>query len=370
MKKTILFTISICILAASLMGCSSQQGSSQESASNVANTEIDADTDAETTSVSSTEMQSKELYAMDTYMTVKAYGDNAADALSESVEKIQKLDSLLSTGDENSEIYALNNSGSAVLSDTASYLYQRSMEINAATEGAFNPFVYPLMEAWGFTTDDYKVLTQSELNDLLPLTDVSKATFDAETNEITFAEDGMAIDFGGIAKGYTSDQVSEIMRKNNVGGAIINLGGNVYAVGTKADGSLWKVGIQDPEDSSKCLGILSLTDKCVITSGGYERYFTEDGKTYHHILDPATGMPADSGIISVSIISEDGTLADGLSTSLFVMGLDKATTFWRESGYEFDFVIMTDDKQLYISDGISDIFTSDTYKINVIKRNQ
>ncbi len=361
MKKNILLLILACISAISLAGCTFQQSSNQETAS-------DAVTGTESADAASTEMQSKELYAMDTYMTVKAYGDNASEALSESVKKIQELDSLLSTGDENSEIYALNHSGSAALSDTSAYLYQRSMEINSATDGAFNPLVYPLMDAWGFTTDNYKVLTQSEIDKLLPLTDISKVTFDDETNEITFAEEGMAIDFGGIAKGYTSDSVAQIMRENNVGGAIINLGGNVCVIGTKADGSYWKVGIQDPKDSSKCLGVLSLTDKCVITSGGYERYFTENGKTYHHIIDPATGMPADSGLLSVSIISDDGTLADGLSTALFVMGLDKATTFWRESGYEFDFVIMTDENQLYISEGISDIFTSDTYKINIVKR--
>lgn len=360
MKKNILFFILVCISLISLAGCTSRHNSNQETAS-------DAITGTET-AAASTEMQSKELYAMDTYMTVKAYGNNASEALSESVKKIQELDALLSTGDENSEIYALNHSGSAALSDTSAYLYQRSMEINSATDGAFNPLVYPLMDAWGFTTDNYKVLTQSEIDELLPLTDIRKVTFDSETNEIAFSKEGMAIDFGGIAKGYTSDSVAEIMRENNVGGAIINLGGNVCVIGTKADGSYWKVGIQDPKDGSKCLGILSLTDKCVITSGGYERYFTENGKTYHHILDPTTGMPADSGLLSVSIISSDGTLADGLSTALFVMGLDKVAAFWRESGYEFDFVIMTEDNQLYISEGISDIFTSDTYKINIIKR--
>lgn len=361
MKKNILLLILACISAISLAGCTFQQSSNQEAAS-------DAVTGTESADAASAEMQSKELYAMDTYMTVKAYGGNASEALSESVKTIQELDSLLSTGDEGSEIYALNHSGSAILSDTSAYLYQRSMEINSATDGAFNPLVYPIMDAWGFTTDNYKVLTQSEIDKLLPLTDISKVTFDNETNEITFAEKGMAIDFGGIGKGYTSDSVAEIMRENNVGGAIINLGGNVCVIGTKADGSNWKVGIQDPKDGSKCLGVLSLTDKCVITSGGYERYFTENGKTYHHIIDPATGMPADSGLISVSIISSDGTLADGLSTALFVMGLDKAETFWRESGYEFNFVIMTEDNQLYISEGISDIFTSDTYKINTVKR--
>ena len=150
---------------------------------------------------------------------------------------------------------------------------------------------------------------------------------------------------GGVAKGVTS--------------GLVNLGGNAQVLGTKPDGSLWRVAVQSPDSEDEYLGVLETKDKAIITSGGYERYFEKDGVTYHHIIDPSTGYPADNGLISVTIVSADGTLADGLSTSLFVMGKDKATDYWKAHSDEFDMILLTDDEKLYVSEGIKDSFTSD-----------
>lgn len=203
------------------------------------------------------------------------------------------------------------------------------------------------------------------LKELLKLADVSKIDYDNKSREISFEDAGMEIDLGGIAKGYTSSRIMDIFKEYDVDSGLVNLGGNVQTYRTKTDGSKWRVAVQSPEDESQYIGVVDVSDKAVITSGGYERYFEQDGKIYHHIIDPATGYPAESGLKSVTIVSDDGTLADGLSTSLFIMGKDKACEFWKAHSDEFDFVLLTDDDSMYISEGIADDYSSD-YEYEVI----
>ena len=159
----------------------------------------------------------------------------------------------------------------------------------------------------------------------------------------------------------------EIFEQYGVTSGMVSLGGNVHLLGTKPDGTAWHVGIQDPENSAGMLGVLETQDCAVITSGGYERYFEQDGKRYHHILDPTTGKPADSGITSVTIVSEDGTLADGLSTALFVMGVEKASDYWKQHADTFDAVIVAEDGTIYATEGIVDSLSCET-DITVIRQ--
>ena len=302
---------------------------------------------------------SKDLFAMDTYMTLTAYGEHAQEAVDKAAERVEALDALLSTGNENSEIYQLNQNGEATLSEEGGYLVERALELYKKTEGAFDIAIYPVMEAWGFPTQDYHVPDDDTLKEKLALADASKVNYDKDTRKIFFDQDGMEIDLGGIAKGYTSSQIMQIYQDCGVTSGLVNLGGNVQALGCKTDGSKWRVAIQSPDDTEEYLGILEIEDQAVITSGGYERYFEEDGVTYHHIIDPATGYPADSGLISVTIVSDDGTLADGLSTSLFIMGEEKAAQFWRENSDEFEAIMETSDGELYVTEGIADSLTTD-----------
>lgn len=310
------------------------------------------DTDEETEA-------SKDLFAMDTYMTLTAYGEHAQEAVDKAAERVEALDALLSTGNEDSEIYQLNQNGEATLSEEGGYLVERALELYKKTEGAFDIAIYPVMQAWGFPTQDYHVPDDDTLKEKLALADASKVKYDKDTRKISFDQDGMEIDLGGIAKGYTSSQIMQIYQDCGVTSGLVNLGGNVQALGCKTDGSKWRVAIQSPDDTEAYLGILELEDQAVITSGGYERYFEEDGVTYHHIIDPATGYPADSGLISVTIVSDDGTLADGLSTSLFIMGEEKAAQFWRENSDEFEAIMETSDGKLYVTEGIADSLTTD-----------
>ena len=310
----------------------------------------------------------KEIFAMDTYMTIKTYGDRADEAAEAAVDEVNRLDKLFSTGNNESEIAILNESGSEILSEETFSLVEKSCELYKSTAGAFNIAVYPLMKEWGFTNEKYNVPDEKIIKKLLKYIDVSKIEYDTNTRQVVLPQD-YEIDLGGIAKGYTSARLMQIFKKYGLSGGIVSLGGNVQTYGYKSENKKWKVAVENPETSplhEDYLGVLDITDKAVITSGGYERYFEKDGKRYHHILNPKNGKPADSGLISVSIISSDGTLADGLSTSLFIMGKQKGIKYWQKNKDKFDVVWIENDGTVTITDGIEDVFSSD-FKYSVVK---
>lgn len=300
----------------------------------------------------------KSFFAMDTYMDITAYGPNGKEAVTNAEKEILRLDELFSTGNAESEVSALNRQKQGTLSKDYNYLFTHSMELWKETEGAFDVTVYPLMKAWGFAGKNYRVPDNDEIKQLLISVDASKIIYDEETGHILLPEN-TEIDFGGIAKGYASMRVAEMMRIHKVKSAIINLGGNVITVGKKPDGEKWKVAIKSPDDKLPYLGILAVSDKAVITSGGYERFFEEDGKIYQHIIDPKTGYPVENGMVSVTIISEDATLADGLSTALYVMGREKAVEYWRKKGKAFEFVLYENSGRMFVSEGIADSLSTD-----------
>ena len=370
-KKRLTASCMIVLLLAT--GCSNfgTFGSGQEHTGNEkTQTETDSTVTESKTQVTMTtqgeKVVTKELFAMDTYMTLTAYGDNGKDAVDQAAEEIKRLDTALSTGNEDSEVSKLNANRGGSLTEDTQYLLEESMELYESTGGLFDIAIYPVMEAWGFPAQDYRVPKKSELENLLALTDASKIQYNEDEDTVSFEQEGMKIDFGGIAKGYTSSRIMKIYEEQGVTSGLVNLGGNVQALGEKPDGSKWKVGIQDPEGKTDYLGTLSIKNQAVITSGGYERYFEEDGKTYHHIIDPRTGYPADSGLLSVTIVSSDGTLADGLSTSLFIMGKDEAIKYWRDHSEEFDGILETEDGSLYVTEGIAEDFEAKGHKVEVV----
>lgn len=180
---------------------------------------------------------------------------------------------------------------------------------------------------------------------------------------------GQAIDLGAIAKGYAGDEVKRILTNNGIDTAFVNLGGNVVTIGTKLDGSPWRIGIQNPLDErGSHLAIIEIKDRAVVTSGNYERYFIEDGKKYHHIMNPKTGYPAEEGIISSTIVSDSSIDADALSTSLYVMGLEKGLSLI-EKMENVEAVIITDDNKVYITAGLKDSFKLTNPKFDLIEKN-
>ena len=315
-------------------------------------------------SVSENDKYSSDIFAMDTYMSLTAYGAKAEDAVTAAIHEIQRLDAMFSVGNTDSDVTTANMQGSATVSDETAYLVEQSLEISRKTDGAFDITIYPVMELWGFTTKNYKVPQADELQETLKR--VSYENVSLKDHELVLKNNAQ-IDFGGIAKGYTSSRVMQIFKEYGIEHGMVNLGGNVQTLGMKTDGTAWRVAIQSPQGGNQYLGILETSDQAVITSGGYERYFEENGVTYHHIIDPKTGYPSDSDLTSVTIVCADGTKADALSTSFFVMGLQKAESFYENTDLDFDVILLTKDNQIYISEGIAQNFTSD-YTVNVLKK--
>lgn len=290
-------------------------------------------------------------FAMDTAMDFTVYGDAAL--LDEAETLIGSLEEQVSVTDEHSDIYAIDHTGSGSLSGNAAELMEQALELCRRTGGALDISVYPIVQAWGFTTGSYQVPDEETIQSLLPLVDYTQIQYDAATGVVTLPE-GMEIDLGSVAKGYAGQLAAQMLREHGVQSALLNLGGNVQTVGTKPDGSPWQIGIKDPQGEDAMM-VLSVEDQAVVTSGGYERYFEQDGQTYWHIMDPSTGHPADSGLLSVTIVGKQGIICDGLSTSLFVMGLEKAADLWAQS-CDFEAVFVTASGEVYITEGLRDRF--------------
>ena len=371
MKKRKLLIALLCgaLVCLPLAGCNDKNGASGTDSS--VQSEVSEDAGEQNSSDSSQEYTS-DVFAMDTYMTLTAYGENAQEAVEAGIAEIQRLDDLLSTGKDTSEVAQINANGGGVLSEDTDYLVKRALDIYQSTNGAFDISIYPVMQLWGFTTGNFAVPSESDLAAKLALVDAGKIILSEENGQTSISlPEGMEIDLGGIAKGYTSGRVMDVMKSYGIKSAVINLGGNAHVLGNKTDGSQWKVGIQDPEDENGYLGGVSVTDKAIITSGGYERYFVDEdtGVKYHHIIDPKTGYSANNGLISVTIVSADSTLADGLSTSLFVLGTEDAITYCEEHCAEdgFDAIMEDEDGKLYITDGIYDDFINMNNNKNIEK---
>lgn len=361
----LLLLITVTVLAS----CGKQKGKTEGSGILEPNSkEVSSQSLSKASDLEKSEASESEIFALDTAITLKVYGSKRDEVLKKLEDKINELDDMLSTGKETSEVSRLNRGGEAVLSPTMANLVKRSLDIYKKTDGLFDITIYPLMELWGFPTKNYRVPSEKEIEEKLKLVGSDKIDFNEETRKISFKNKGMEIDFGGIGKGYITDELVKILTDEKVESAIINLGGNVFGFRKKPDGSLWNIAIRDPNEPDKYMAAIRLEDSAVITSGGYERYFEENGIIYHHILDPRTGKPSESGLKSVSIISKDGTLADALSTSLFIMGEEKAVKYWKENGSNFDILLMTNDNRLLVSAGIKDKVISDNYKIEVINK--
>ena len=297
------------------------------------------------------EPESATFFAMDTAMDFTVYGDAAL--LDEAETLIGSLEEQVSVTDEHSDIYAIDHTGSGSLSGNAAELMAQALELCRRTGGALDISVYPIVRAWGFTTGSYQVPDEETIQSLLPLVDYTQIQYDAATGVVALPE-GMEIDLGSVAKGYAGQLAAQMLREHGVQSALLNLGGNVQTVGAKPDGSPWQIGIKDPQGEDAMM-VLSVEDQAVVTSGGYERYFEQDGQTYWHIMDPSTGHPADSGLISVTIVGDEGVVCDGLSTALFVMGLEKAADLWAQSG-DFEAVFVTASGEVYITEGLRDRF--------------
>lgn len=317
--------------------------------------------------------QSNQVFAMDTVMLLTVYGDQAQQGLDQAEQTIQKLEKLWSATDENSEIWALNHSGGnwVELSEDTQEILSRGLELCALTDGELDLTAYSAVQAWGFPTGAYRVPDEAELEQLVGTIDYTQVELD--DNQARLPED-MSLDLGAVAKGRLGEVLSQDLKELGVTSALLELGGNIQTVGTKPDGSRWRVGIQDPNSQEGgYLAIVEVADQAVVTSGDYQRYFEQDGQTYCHIMDPATAAPADSGVDSVSIVGSDGTVCDALSTALFVMGEEKGAQFWKDHPeLDFEAIFVSQDGTIAVTEGLEEHFTlADGYQdreVTVIHR--
>ena len=298
------------------------------------------------------------IFAMDTVMTLTYHGqdrESGREAIEEGVAAVYELEDLLSATAPDSEISALNEAGQAHLSPDTAQLLSAALELCALTGGALDITAYPAVEAWGFTTGEYRVPNQAELEELGDRIDYTRVSLDQESASLP---DGMKLDLGAVAKGYTADRLAKLAQERDITSALLDLGqSTILALGAKPDGSPWRIGIQDPQGEGY-LGVLELEGQAMGTSGGYQRYFERDGVRYWHIIDPATAAPARSGLLSVTVVSPSGLACDGLSTALFVMGLERGTQFWRDHPeLEFEALFILEDGSLALTSGLKDSFT-------------
>lgn len=272
-----------------------------------------------------------DFWCMDTYMNVKIWGSGAESAAQEIQDMMNELHTTWSAANEQSLLGKLNVGMEVELTEEEAAILSKAEALSQRTKGAFDPKMRAVSRAWGFYNMAYQVPEQTQIDAAL-------------------AQDQW--DLGAAMKGYAGQKAVELLKKKGVDRAILSLGGNIQTYGEKADGSPWQIAIQNPygEDA---LGIISVCGtKSVITSGSYQRFFEADGKRYHHILDPETGYPAESGLVSVTVIGTDGMTCDALSTALFVMGLEEGADFWRQSD-DFEAVFVTEDGQIYATEGVS-----------------
>ena len=225
--------------------------------------------------------------------------------------------------------------------------------------GTLDLSLYPVIKRWGFTDGRYYVPSDDELAQDLARRAFDKMILTSFPSSGSYAVSfpaGTEITFGAVAKGCASDYAIQAMRAAGVMSGVVSLGGNVQTLGKKPDGSDWNIAIQDPNDTGSYLGYLTVGETAVITSGSYQRFFTEGGQKYHHILSPKTGRPVNNGLLSVTIVCEDGTLADCLSTAMFVLGPQAALNYWRTYG-GFEMVLVKSDGHVILTNGLYGKFT-------------
>ena len=322
------------------------------------------------TSKKESEPIQRTFYSLGTIINLKVFGSNAKKAIDDAVCKINEIDDLMSVFKNFSDISNINNNSGGdfqVVNKETFSLIETAIKYSELTEGAFDPTIRPLTKLWGIGTDFENVPNQEEINQKLKLVNYKNIILNKGNNSVKLLYKNQSLDLGGIAKGYAADVVKDILTKNNINSGIIDLGGNIYTLGNKYDGTPWKVGIQDPFiPRGNFIGVFSAKDKSIVTSGYYEKFFTKDEKKYHHIIDPLTGYPSESNIISATIISDKSISGDGLSTGVYIMGLEKAMQLI-ESINGVDAIFITNEKQVYTTSGIKDNFKLTNPEFNLIK---
>ncbi|WP_238881923.1 FAD:protein FMN transferase [Clostridium sp. YIM B02551] len=298
-------------------------------------------------------------YVLGTIINLKVYGKNATKGIDKSLKRLQEIDDKMSVFKEDSEVSKINKNAGVCLQSVSMdtyYVLETSLKYSEMSKGAFDPTIRPLIDVWGFGRGIQEVPDKEKIEKVLKLVNYKDIRINKYEQSIGLNNKDQSIDLGAVAKGFAADETRDILLKNNVKSAVIDLGGNIFALGGNLKGDPWRIGIQDPvKPTGTYMGVLSVKNKSIVTSGNYERFFISRGKRYHHILDSKTGFPSENGVISVTIISDNSIDGDALSTCAYVMGLEKGYKLI-QSIPNVDGIFITENKKIYITDGIKNNF--------------
>jgi thiamine biosynthesis lipoprotein len=299
---------------------------------------------------------------MGTVMTHKAFGLHAEDSLAAVCREVARLEGLLSRFLPESEISRINGSAgirSEKINREAYAVLSKAVEFPRFFPGCFDVTIGPLVTLWHAAKESLAQPDDASVKRILPLVDYRDLILDRLEMTAGLRKVGQSLDLGGIGKGRAGDKILEVLQRFGISSAYSNLGGNVVTLGAKPDGSPWRIGIQHPRQADRLIGAVSVVGRTVVTSGDYQRQFVDSqGRKHHHILDPRTGYPSESGLVSVSVVAENSMVADALSTILFVAGMEKGLQFLR-SFPQAEVILVDTDLQVFITQGLRTCFQAD-----------
>ncbi|MBY0756887.1 FAD:protein FMN transferase [Clostridium sardiniense] len=344
-KKVITFFITT-ILIISLVGCTKEKSKDTKLKDPISRTEL----------------------FMGTAIKITLYDGGSEEILDKAFKRVIDLEDLVSINKSGTEIVELNkNSGinPVKLSDDSFNIIEKGLEYSKASKGGYDITIGPLVKLWSIGLPEAKVPNENEIKEAIKHVDYSKLKINKDTNEVFLSEKGMMIDLGSIAKGYAADEIVKLLKEEGVTEAIVDLGGNIYALGKKEGNKNWKIGIQDPNtERGNVVGMVETYNKSVVTTGVYERFIEKDGVKYHHILNPKIGYPYKTDIAGVSIIADKSMDADALSTLIFTKGLDEGIKFI-ETLDGVDAIFIMNDRKVYITEGVRESFklTNESFEL-------
>ena len=370
MKKSLLLVL---LLVALLTGCKDvnnieeNEGSSTTEPNQTATTEAATDyvrtastvkTDSKTGSIISYQQS----FQLDTEITISIYDvketeSKTFDAIFDKIDYYEKMISKTIATSEVSQINEQAGIAPVAVSDEIIEMLDIAIGYAEASGGLFDVTIGPVIELWGIGTDHAAVPSETDLKANMAKVNYKNLEINRENKTVYLKEKGMLLDLGAIAKGYIADQVKKLMLESGIKSGIISLGGNILTIGEKPNGNAWSIGVRNPEieESINELGILTLKDVSIVSSGVYERYFAVDNQRYHHIINPFTGYPEQNDIMSITIVSDKSVDGDSLSTTAFLMGLEKGYAYI-ESLDGIGAVITMKDKSVYVTDYLKDTF--------------
>lgn len=316
-------------------------------------------------------MEQRVFTSMNSSVTLTAYGKNAEAGLRAAEGVVNSMNNMVNPKLPTSTAYAINNAmgENVVIPAQVAKMLTTAATVYKQSGGALDLSIYPLVKRWGFEDRKFYRPSDEEIyfeKLKLSFDQMTLTSFPSTGAYAVSFPVGTEISFAAVAKGCASENAVDAMRQAGVTSGIISLGNNIQTLGKKPDGSLWNVGIPDPARPTTYLGVANVGETAVVTSAAYVCTFTaSNGRSYHHILSPVTGYPVNNNLVSVSIICEDGTMADALSTAMYVLGESKALSYWRSHG-GFEMILITGDDRVVCTKGLIDYFTltGETYKLS------